>query len=55
MSQIAYYVERVSSSETDRREMGRVSTHIVSNYTLQTWGKALADYLEVTIHNTNRY
>jgi len=51
-AEIAYYMERVSSGNIDRREMVMASTWIVSSYTPQTWGKALADCIEITIHNS---
>lgn len=47
---IAYYMKLASSGEIDHREMGMASTRIVSNYTPQTWGRALADCIEVTIN-----
>ncbi len=46
---IAFYMKKISSGEIDLNKMSESSRRIIRNFSPQTWAKALADCIEVTI------
>ncbi len=54
IEQIAYYMMRVSSGEIDLNSFGEASRKIIANYTPETWARALADCINVTIARKSR-
>ena len=48
VEEIVYYMNRISSGEVDLKSMGEASKKIISNFTPETWAKALKDCIVVT-------
>ncbi|MEM4313247.1 MAG: glycosyltransferase family 4 protein [Thermoplasmata archaeon] len=55
VEEIAFYMSRISSGVVDINKMGEASRNIIQNFSPETWARALADCIEVTMKRRNKY
>ncbi|MEO0137828.1 MAG: glycosyltransferase family 4 protein [candidate division WOR-3 bacterium] len=54
VEEIAFYMSHISSGGVDINKMGEASRKIIQNFSAETWARALADCIEVTMKRRNR-